>query len=220
MAESMYVPTQEESLAGLRAFREREHRGPVYFQARNIITTGCGHAECMADGIAKLLRCWQWSFYCGSFDPRPLRECVAEHMDKINDLRDRRIQSLRCQDGTAVSELFDRFAAATARPRDGARSGVSAAKAIHLVAPGFLPLWDSSIALQYGRLFYDFGSTYVEFCWQMKTLTAAVSSYVENCGDRTVLKQVDEFNYSAYTKGWIQVGGGAKIEVPEREGRP
>jgi hypothetical protein len=43
---------------------------------------------------------------------------------------------------------------------------------------------------------------------------------MENCGDRTVLKQVDEFNHSAYTKGWIQVGGGAKIEVPERESRP
>jgi len=44
---------------------------------------------------------------------------------------------------------------------------------------------------------------YVAFCWQMKELAAAVKGYQPDRDDRSLLKRIDEFNYSLYTKRWI-----------------
>jgi uncharacterized protein YwbE len=83
------------------------------------------------------------------------------------------------------------------------RSPVSVSKALHLLAPNFFPLWDDKIARHYG-CYYDVDPAikYIFFSKTMKTLADRVQGYT-NRPDRTVLKLIDEYNYSKYTQGWI-----------------
>jgi hypothetical protein len=79
---------------------------------------------------------------------------------------------------------------------------VAAAKALHVVAPGFLPLWDAAIAAQYVPAYHqDPARKYVRFCWQMKELAVAVRDYCDP-GSKTMLKLIDEYSYARYTKLW------------------
>lgn len=59
---------------------------------------------------------------------------------------------------------------------------------------------------------------YVSFCWQMKEMSAAVASYMTPDDECTVLKRIDEVNYSAYTKYWISIGQGATVPEAEVDG--
>jgi len=60
-------------LAALAAYRQRERRGPVYFEALNLISGGWGEASVIAEGIGILLRSWHNAFYrFGPFDPARL----------------------------------------------------------------------------------------------------------------------------------------------------
>lgn len=83
------------------------------------------------------------------------------------------------------------------------RSSVSASKALHLLAPGFFPLWDDKISRAY-RCYYDVNPAekYISFC----KITKTIANRVKDSGiqsDRTLVKLVDEFNYSKHTKKWI-----------------
>jgi len=86
---------------------------------------------------------------------------------------------------------------------------VAVAKALHLLAPDFFPLWDTDIAITYGSwwAFSDFGALeYVPFCWKMKRLVEHLADC--NCvrdavPKRSPLKLIDEYNYSKFTKRWV-----------------
>jgi hypothetical protein len=45
-----------------------------------------------------------------------------------------------------------------------------------------------------------------EFQAGLRAYANAVSCYVNEADDRTLLKRLEEFNYSAYTNFWIKVG--------------
>ena len=75
---------------------------------------------------------------------------------------------------------------------------------MHLLAPAFLPLWDTYIAHAY-RQFLMWADDYIGFCWQMKELAAVVEGYMPNPDDCTILKRIDEFNYAIYTKSWVML---------------
>jgi hypothetical protein len=83
------------------------------------------------------------------------------------------------------------------------RSPVSVSKALHLLAPMFFPLWDDKIARAYG-CYYNVNPAkkYISFCKTTKYVADKVKGYIVR-SDRTLLKLVDEYNYSKYTKGWI-----------------
>jgi hypothetical protein len=79
---------------------------------------------------------------------------------------------------------------------------VGAAKALHLLAPRFFPIWDRTIAGQYGfrlakaglngRRYWRFIHIARDQCRQLQE-----AGYTEN-----PLKAVDEYNYCRHTKGW------------------
>jgi hypothetical protein len=79
------------------------------------------------------------------------------------------------------------------------------AKSFNLLAPNFLPLWDSKIAPKY-NCFYWFsesaGKKYFDFCKKMQIMAENVRTYVPFPDDRSLLKRIDEFNYSKYTMHW------------------
>jgi len=83
------------------------------------------------------------------------------------------------------------------------RSPVSAAKALHLLAPKFFPLWDDKIARAY-KCNYNTNPAekYISFCKITKTMADKVKDY-DIQSDRAIIKLLDEYNFSKYTKKWI-----------------
>jgi len=204
----MYIPTESEFLGGIRLYDQRERRGPVYFEALRLIQEGWGDALAVADGIGRLLKSWHLNFYrFGMYAQDKLEDCLSENLAVLDAIHERSTASLGQEDEEMIRSLFGQFTTALRGGKHGQReSTVATAKAMHLLAPDFLPLWDTSIASVYGQL-PMFAGNYVAFCWQMRDFAAATTAYIVKPDDRTLLKRVDEFNYSAYTTHWIDVGG-------------
>jgi len=82
---------------------------------------------------------------------------------------------------------------------------VAVGKALHLLAPRFFPLWDDRISKGYG-CYYGFGrapdAQYFRFCRVTAEVAGKVGGYGV-CPQESLLKAIDMYNYSKYTRGWI-----------------
>jgi len=130
---------------------------------------------------------------------------VKRNFPVLNEFRNRNIESLSDNDWEAIKYLFNQFLRALKRKIDGRMSPVSVAKSFNLVAPNFLPLWDSNIAFKYNCFYFSesAGKEYFDFCKKMQIMAENVRTYVPLLDDRSLLKRIDEFNYSRYTMHWI-----------------
>lgn len=162
----------------------------------------------MADGMGVLLLTWNQAFYrYGSFNFSLLEDALRANMPAIERLRARDIQSLVEPDEPTIRQLFLAFLDVlqiAEGKKKGSRSPVAVAKALHLLAPGFFPLWDDKIARGY-ECYYspDPDRKYLTFAYKMQELARQLQEHVPpDCG-RTFLKLIDEYNYAKHTKGWI-----------------
>lgn len=167
-----------------------------------------GKSSEMADALGVLLLTWNQAFYrYGSFDFEKLEKCIVHNLQKISAFRKRDISSLSSSDESNIKTLFIEFLDALqidAGKKRGTKSPVSVAKALHLLAPTFFPLWDDKIAKKgYGCDYSkNPAEVYIEFC----KITKGIASKVKRCSgrhDKTIVKLIDEYNYSKYTQGWI-----------------
>lgn len=203
----LQIPDCDEFLKGVNEYERKEQRGYVYFQALNHIQQNWSNPEEMAQGIGLLLQSWHQSFYrFGNYDCNLLIRCIERNFEIINKFKDRDISSLLNNDEPEIKALFNQFLDAL---RGGNRkSPVAVAKSLNLLAPKFLPLWDSYIAPAYGYVWggilTEFAATYyISFCWKMKEMAEKIKDCLPNPDNRSILKRIDEYNYSKYTKGWI-----------------
>ncbi len=200
--------TPSEFERGYMAFQAREPRDAMYKTATFLVEHFWGQPRDMADGMGVLLLTWNQALYrYGPFDFGLLEEALRANMPVIQSLRKRTIESLMEADEPVVMKLFLEFLIAL-RIKEGKKqdnkSPVAVAKALHLLAPGFLPLWDKAIALAY-RCDYGTqpGRKYLEFAYGMQRLSRQLGGCVPpDCG-RTFLKLIDEYNYARFTKGWV-----------------
>lgn len=127
-------------------------------------------------------------------------------MPTINNFRTRNICTISDDDVEPIKNLFNQLLNALRRTNDNAKSPVSVAKALSLLATHFFPLWDSNIAYAYNCYYYfaDIAdSSYIRFCHKMKLMSEKIQHCVPNPDDRSLLKRIDEYNYSKYTMYWI-----------------
>jgi len=180
----MNVPSCEEFLKGCEEFERREKRDAMYKVATFLVSHFWGKPSDMADALGVLLLTWNQAFYrYGNFDFGKLEECIARNLKKIKAFRSKDISSL--------SEGED-------------KSPVAVAKALHLLAPKFFPLWDDGIAKGYGCHYSDDpAGRYIEFCKITKAVAEGVKDCVRQESNKTLVKLIDEYNYSKYTQGWI-----------------
>lgn len=153
----------------------------------------------LSEAVAVLLQTWNREFYRfrGGFktaDFTAIDNLINSYRMLLLALREKNIHDFDPRDRTAVIDLFERF--------EEVLGPVGAAKALHVLCPTYLPIWDRKIAagyvgnLQTGRN----GDRY----WRMMEYVAAQSrclladGYNGNC-----LKAIDEYNYCHFTKGWI-----------------
>lgn len=143
----------------------------------------------------------------GLFDYDRLEACIAKHEKILKDFRDRDILAYDpASDDRNVKVVFNDFLkalAAASGKRKGRSSPVAVTKGLHLLAPGFFPLWDKRISVAYG---YNYSKNaaeqYVEFMAVTKEIAENLDDYVHD-GPQTLLKLIDEYNYSRHTRGWI-----------------
>lgn len=87
-----------------------------------------------------------------------------------------------------------------------AYSPVSVGKVLHLLCPGFFPLWDDNIAKAYGCKWTSTEHSFDSY-WHFMLISLKQVFDLSNQGDApltlrnlTVLKLVDEYNYVCFTE--------------------
>ncbi len=188
------VPSKEEFLARVA---EYDGHNRLYFEALRKLGSDWGDPDKMADAIWPWLRNWHAIFYWGYDPTKAIALAIKEHISELGALHPRAINTLSKSDEVTIRKLFWSFAKAAGRrnARGFAGTPVGAAKVLHSLCPGLLPLWDDKIAGFYRCALDAFG--YVEFCWIMKELATRLQPYLPTPDDRSILKRLDEFNYSS-----------------------
>ena len=131
--------------------------------------------------------------------------CIDRNLAILNEWKDENIEALSESDEDTIKNLFNQFNEALKRKSDNRKSPVSVAKALCLFATNFLPLWDSNIAFKYNCFYFSDSADdpYFRFCKKMKIMAEKVREFVPDPDDRSLLKRIDEYNYSKYTMHWI-----------------
>ena len=198
-ASTSLVPSKEEFLSAVAAYDGDNY---LYFQALHSLRANWGDPAKMADAIWPWLRSWHAPFYrWGNGDPNAIAFAIKENIELLSNLRYRTIDGLCAADEPPIRTLFWAFSKGTGRTNSKGfqPSPVGAAKVLHILSPGFLPLWDTKISDHYRCEQSAFG--YTTFCRMMKQFAAAVQPYLGKPDDRSLLKRIDEFNYSSITEG-------------------
>lgn len=201
------VPSKEMFLQGIEEFEKRERRDPMYKVASFLVNHSWGRPPDMADGLGVLLLTWNQAFYrYGIFDFEKLEKCLNDNLARIESFRGRNITGMSDADEQVIRNLFDQLLIALqidAGKSRGKKSPVAVAKALHLLAPSFFPLWDKEIAEGYRCSYSEKpAEQYILFSKLMRKLAQAVRAYVQR-PDKTLLKLIDEYNYSKFTQEWI-----------------
>ena len=191
-----------EFIKGVAEFRDRETRDAMYKIASYLTEHFWGAPADMADGIGVLLLTWNQAFYrYGSFDFSQLESCLEKHLEDLNNYRLRDIFTYTQDDQHFIRVIFLDLLDALSNAKG--KSPVAVSKALHLLAPKFFPLWDLAIAKAY-KCYYQTNpeEKYLSFIELTKDLAQIVKPYAPN-GEKSLIKTIDEYNYSKYTKEWI-----------------
>jgi len=203
----MHIPAAEEFVQGYQQYEDHEKRDSMYKVATFLVNHFWGRPIDMADGLGVLLLTWNQAFYrYGIFSFDKLERCITENLPLIESFRQRDILTLSSSDNDGITHLFLAFLEALKIQEGknrGRRSPVAVAKALHLLASAFFPIWDEKIAKQYGCAYNRApAEKYLDFCRITRNLASQLRAYSTRT-DRSLIKLIDEYNYSKYTQGWI-----------------
>ena len=203
----MKIPTEKEFIEGIEAFHRNEARQSAYDVSMYYLEKHWGDPEEMAKAIEVLLLSWNKMFYkYHSFDINKLKETLHENMDIINNFRKRDISTFKDEDKEKIKILFHDLLESLKIKRDQKRPMVSVVKALHMLAPNFFPLLDQEIAKNYEIDYHENPEeSYLKFMEITKEMIERIRNYKipEKYRNETLLKLIDEYNYSKFTKRWI-----------------
>ncbi len=176
-------------------YEEIEPRGLAYRGARDIIRRADEGLSDLspAEAVGMLLLSWNANYYRfrGGFDEDHQREIDGLLRDWHADItfhRDRALEGLE-DDEDAIVDLFDDFASVL--------GPTGAAKALHVLAPRFFPLWDNGIQKGY-RIRRTDGEGY--FVFMLVTHDQCLELGGEAVWGDALVKRIDEYNYCRYTR--------------------
>ena len=195
------TPTVQEIEAAHRAFEESEPRDLFYRAATELVGLALQEETSLSltEALAVLLQTWNRAFYRFTpFDSRHLADLehvVTTNQQELASLRERCIEGFSDEDATARERLFGDF--------EKVLGPVGASKALHLLAPRFFPLWDRAIAKAYGLALRERGKNTDRYHRFMEITKRQYEALVGKHSTRqNLLKLLDEYNYSHYTKHW------------------
>jgi nitric oxide reductase large subunit len=212
MTKRKVIITEEEFKNGIKEYNKKEKPELVYDYAVFIVNRYWSSSEYtdileIAYALKNFLLTIDTRFYKkGSFDLDKLKKCVEKNIKCIESFRNRDIFSLSDSDQEKIEALFNDFVEAlSVELKNGKvnRGTAPAAKALHILAPHFFPMWNRRIAIAYGCRYRQYpAKKYFSFCKIMREVAEEVKEYkIES--DKTILKLIYEYNYAKYTKEWI-----------------
>lgn len=199
---SITSPSITDIRAARKAFEAHEPRDLFYRAATELVDLAINNKTSLSltDALSVLLQTWNQSYYrFRHFDAahaNAIEALLAQNFDRVRAYRARLISSLAKADILEIGRLFAAF--------ERVLGPVGAAKSLHLLAPGFFPLWDRKIAQSYQVTLLVRGQNadrYLEF--MHITLQQCTRLTRGRDFDGNILKALDEFNYCRFTKKWI-----------------
>ena len=198
-----YSLSESDLLLARQKFLQYESRDLFYRVATELVRLALnGQTKIsVSEALGTLLQTWNSSFYRfhGKFDEthfRTLENVLEERSEKWRRWRDRSIESIREDEKDDISEAFTAL--------EMIIGPVGAAKALHLLSPDFFPLWDRTIASRYGVALKSRGKNDVQYLRFVEiTKQQVVGLGNIKLRSQGILKLIDEYNYSVYTKGWL-----------------
>lgn len=188
------VPTPEDLDSAQAVLERDEARALFYKTAAEIVDLALRSQTSMtvAEGMAILLHAWNPSRYSlRPFDSQfffGIERLVATYRDVFAGLRYRTIDSFCKDDEVMVRDLFSAFEQIVGPD--------AAARCLNLLAPLFFPLWDHTIAKEYG-LPLELAATnallYLRFMQVTKQQWLRLGGR-EGIG-RNPIRAIDEYNY-------------------------
>src|ERR1700693_857219 len=186
--------------AGIRRARARFREGAagdLFYRAAIQLIAAARHGASdldLAESIGVLLQTWNTQFYRfrGGYkeqDTAAIRRLLAKHRAALDSVRGRRLDQLSADDERVILKVFHDFEIALGQ--------VGAAKALHLLAPRFFPLWDQRIAqFGYGIRFKGVGQNGSSYLFLMHATLEQISQLGGwDAFDRNPVKAIDEYNY-------------------------
>jgi hypothetical protein len=177
-------------------YEEIEPRGLAYRGARDIIRRAEEGLSDLspAEAVGMLLLSWNANYYrfrgrFGEDHQREIDGLLRDWQADITVYRDRALEGLE-DDEDGIVDLFDDFASVL--------GPTGAAKALHVLAPRFFPLWDSGIQKGY-RIRRTDGEGYLVF--MLVTRDQCLDLGGEAVWGDALVKRIDEYNYCRYTRG-------------------
>jgi len=196
-------PSRDDLARAHEAFLAHESRDLFYRAATALVRLAKEGSVDLTTGeaIAVLLRTWNKAYYqyhpTSTADYAIIEDLVAKHSDWLDSVAQREIGSLTAADEEPVSTVFRDF--------ESELGPVGAAKALHLLGPRFMPLWDRAIAAEYigqlGRAGTN-GWRYLQFMRECREQSIAAGGNAA-AANGNILKALDEYNYCVFSKHWI-----------------
>jgi hypothetical protein len=198
----MHVPrlTLADLRAARAAFEEREPRDVFYRAAIELVGLALKKRIrlTVADALAVLLQTWNKNFYRfgRTFDGNHFAEIeglLHRHKKQLTAFRLRNIESLEAADEDDVLEVFQEF--------ESVLGPVGAAKALHLLAPRFFPIWDREVARRLRVSLGRTGTNERRYWTLMLIAKSQCLDLRQQGGEHNLLKAIDEYNYCKFTLG-------------------
>jgi len=198
----MEAPSLQELQQARDVFAEREPRDLFYRAATELVSlawAGKTHLS-LTEAIAVLLQTWNVSFYRfrGGFDSEHFYEVDAllkREREAMDAYRRRDIITLEPTEKTEIAPRFE--------DAEQVLGPVGAAKAYHLLAPRFFPIWDRKIAAAYKCVLAKAGTNGASYFRFMELAQQQVRDVVKaGFQGSNPLKALDEFNYCRFTNKW------------------
>lgn len=207
----------EEFIRGIKEFEKNEGRDSMYRVATYLLDQWWGDPSRMVDALSVLLLTWNNAFYrYGMFSQDALGKFLSNYWREIKIFRSRDIHSLESNDYEAITTIFMELGKALQRNNKGkvTISPVGVAKALHLLAPKFFPIWDQYIAAEYDCNYsWKPADAYIRFCIEIQKIAEKMASQDQvkqllsndfgDSGKKSLLKRIDEFNYAKFTQHWV-----------------
>lgn len=188
------VPTPKDLDSAQAVLERNEARALFYKAAAEIVDLALRGQTSMtvSEGVAILLHTWNPSRYSlRPFDSQfffGIERVVAVYRDTIAGFRSRTLDTFCQDDEPAVRELFSAFEQIVGPD--------AAARCLNLLAPLFFPLWDHTIAKEYGlplELAATNAPLYLRFMHVTQQQWLRLGGR-EGIG-RNPIRAIDEYNY-------------------------
>jgi len=194
-----YFLTHQDLSNARKTFHKKETRDLFYRVATYLISQAIDgdHTFTVPEALAVLLKTWNaqyYRFHAFDLDFQGIKQLWLANEQCLLEWRKQRIQNFELSQVAGVYQSFETIL-----------GQVGAAKTLHLLCPRLFPLWDAKIARAYKATLDKVEGNSPKYLKFMSICKEQITRLAESGAiEDDILKNIDEYNYCRYSKGWIK----------------